>query len=140
MSATLIFFYNPFLNRIEISVKGDTCVLLGVKGLNSHFLQALLSFDYWFVKKHSIKFHLFSFYSIIQMILFLFHSYFWSLAYNFLASHIKLRYGVHFVDKVILFCKNENFEWFYKYIHIDANTIIVVSMHYIYMLQLTVLI
>ena len=28
------FFDYPFLNRIEISVKGDTSVLLGVKGLN----------------------------------------------------------------------------------------------------------
>ena len=27
------FFMFPSQNRIEISVKGDTCVLLGVKGL-----------------------------------------------------------------------------------------------------------
>ena len=27
------FLDDPFLNRIEISVKGDTCVLLGTKGL-----------------------------------------------------------------------------------------------------------
>ena len=31
------FFDDPFLNRIEISVKGDTSVLLGVKGLKLKF-------------------------------------------------------------------------------------------------------
>ena len=43
----------PSKNEIEISVKGDTCVLLGVKGLiqfgNFHFLQPFMDQIRFFV-------------------------------------------------------------------------------------------
>ena len=43
----------PSSNEIEISVKGDTCVLLGVKGLiqfgNSHFLRPFMDQIRFFV-------------------------------------------------------------------------------------------
>ena len=57
IGATLIgnffFFMIPSKNEIEISVKVDTCVLLGVKGLiqfrNFHFLQPFMDQNRFFV-------------------------------------------------------------------------------------------